>query len=94
MGLAGIDLQEVVTAARLGNIMDVAEVREGLSAFVNYENVSAFAEPLSDGDREPALGRQVVTAARLFAASGLPAVEAATFLSQEVVAAARTALAR
>lgn len=93
-GLTGIDLEEVVTAARLGNIMDVTEVRDGLRAFVNYENVSAFAEPLSDGDREPHLGRQVVTAARLIAASGLPGVEAATFLSEEVIAAARRVFTR
>ncbi len=93
LGLSGVDLDEVVAAAHLGNILDLQEVREGLRAFVNYQNAVAFAEPLSDRDTDTALGRQIVAAARLHAVSGPAAVTAASYLSDQVKAAARTALA-
>lgn len=92
LGLRGIDLAEVVAAARLASVVDVAQVREGLAIFINYQNVIAFAQPLTDADDDPPLGRQVVSAARLYATSGLSSLESAGVLSDAVVAAARTAL--
>lgn len=91
LGLSGLDLEEVVTAARLGGLLDVEEVRESLGAFVNYQNVVAFAEPLDAGEGPALLGCQVVAAARLLAERGAASLTKARFLSDEVIAAAREA---